>query len=114
MQQPKVVVQRNSDMLQTAANMAQIVDQNSQPIQYQFATQMDQGQGQQQLIIQQAPQIKQTIYPQQPNQVSKLKHSSPTLDLILGFSHILGCRTATILPAAADSTAIEHRSTRRD
>jgi hypothetical protein len=81
MQQPKVVVQRNSDMLQTAANMAQIVEQSPQPIQYQFATQMDQSQGQQQLIIQQSPQIKQTIYPQQPNQ-ARNREVSVELDLI--------------------------------
>lgn len=68
LQPPKVVVQRNPDLLQTATNMAQIVDQNPQTIQYQFA-QMDQSQGQQQLIIQPTQQIKQTIYPQQPNQV---------------------------------------------
>jgi hypothetical protein len=69
-QAPKVVVQRNPDMLQTATNMAQIVEhQNQQTIQYHFTPQMDQSQGQQQLIIQPAQQIKQTIYPQQPNQV---------------------------------------------
>lgn len=63
------MVQRSNDMLQAAASMAQIVEQNPQTIQYQFATPMDQSQGQQQLIIQPTQQIKQTIYPQQPNQV---------------------------------------------
>lgn len=64
-------MQRNSDLIQQgSANM--VVDhQNQQTVQYHFAPQMDQSQGQQ-LIIQHQPQqqIKQTIYPQQPNQVS--------------------------------------------
>lgn len=48
-----------------------VVDhQNQQTVQYHFAPQMDQNQGQQ-LIMQHQPQqqIKQTIYPQQQNQV---------------------------------------------
>lgn len=71
LQAPKVVVQRNPDLLQSATNMAQIVDQNHQTIQYHFAPQMEQSQPQQ-VILQQQPnqQIKQTIYPQQPNQVN--------------------------------------------
>jgi len=51
--------------------MAQIVDHNQPTIQYHFAQAMDQNP---QLIIQQPQQqIKQTIYPQQPNQVRVLK-----------------------------------------
>jgi hypothetical protein len=72
LQAPKVVVQRNPDMLQTAANMAQIDHQNQQTIQYHFTPQqMDPStiSQNQQLIIQPSQQIKQTIYPQQPNQV---------------------------------------------
>lgn len=73
LQSPKVVVQRNSDLIQQgSANM--VVDpQNQQTVQYHFAPQMDQSQSQQ-LIIQHQPQqqIKQTIYPQTPNQVSPI------------------------------------------
>lgn len=80
LQSPKVVVQRNnSDLLQTATNMAQIVDhQNQSTVQYHFTPQMDHQNQTQQLIIQQpTQQIKQTIYPSQPNQVRKAKQSLP-------------------------------------
>lgn len=56
-----------------------VVDhQTPQTIQYHFASQMDQNQGQQ-LIMQHQPQqqIKQTIYPQQASQVT-LKLWKPT------------------------------------
>lgn len=72
LQAPKVVVQRNTDILQNATNMAQIVDHQNQPtIQYHFTPQMEQTQTQQ-VILQQQPtqQIKQTIYPNQGGQVS--------------------------------------------
>lgn len=71
LQSPKVVVQRNNDILQSATSMAQIVDhQNPQTIQYQFVQpQMDQNQTQMISLQQPAQQIKQTIYPQQTNQV---------------------------------------------
>lgn len=65
----KVVVQRNPDILQSATSMAQIVDHPNQQIQY-LTTQMDQNQTQQYIIQQPSQQIKQTMYPQQQNQVS--------------------------------------------
>lgn len=73
LQSPKVVVQRNNDILQSATSMAQIVDhQNQQTIQYQFVQpQMDQNQTQMLALQQPTQQIKQTIYPQQGNQVNQ-------------------------------------------
>lgn len=54
--------------------MTQIVDHQNQQIQYHFAPPMEQNQTQHLIIQQPQPQqIKQTIYPQQPNQVSTSK-----------------------------------------
>lgn len=65
----KVIVQRNSDILQSAANMAQIADNPNQQIQY-LTTQIDQNQTQQYIIQQPSQQMKQSIFPQQQGQVS--------------------------------------------
>lgn len=67
--------------------MAQIVDhQNQSTVQYHFTPQMDHQNQTQQLIIQQQPtqQIKQTIYPNQPNQVraASRRHLDPLLTFI--------------------------------
>ena len=88
-------------MLQTATNMAQIVDQQNQQIQYQFAPQMDQGQQQQQLIVQ-PQQIKQTIYPHQ------VSHSFHNVDKRFDDKFISSGRlTAALLPVTADSAAAD-------
>lgn len=99
--QPKVVVQRNGQEMLQSTNMAQIVDhQNQQTIQYHFAPQIDQSQGQQ-IIIQQQPtqQIKQTIYPQQPNQVS---HWVSLREFIYLYLPIAGADTVALFPASAE------------
>lgn len=66
--QPKVIIQRNSDMMQN--NPPPLVEQHNQQIQYSFQPQhMDQGQ-QQIIIQQQSPQMKQThMYQQQTGQI---------------------------------------------
>lgn len=78
---PKVVVQRNSDAIQQQGQIIQLDHQSPhhQTIQYNFLSQqLDQNQ--QHLIIQQPPQIKQTIYPQGqqviPNESSLVQCSS--------------------------------------
>lgn len=78
LQSPKVVVQRNNDLMQT--NMTQIIDQN-QPIQFHFSPSVEQNQAYQIIPPQQAQQIKQTIYPQQSNQVRR--------QILLNFNLIL-------------------------
>jgi len=69
---PKVVVQRSGNDIVNATQMVDQSQQQQQTVQYYYQS-MDQVPMDQmpQLVIQQQPQLKQTIYPQQAaNQVS--------------------------------------------